>query len=437
MPTTRAQDRAAAQNTLKTRNASEDNQLAPEKLASKAKPASRAKPASKAKKPASQKKTAPHSKNQQHAIEVGEKRKAADEAKEEEPEEPSTKKAKTEADDENAAEQRHPAESMYQTGTIERGHIYFFYRPKVELKEAHSIDDVQRFYMLLVPRPPQFAADGPETTSKADDDEQELNLIQEGADAVPAEEPKGQSKKKFRLIVVGKKSLPDPEAKGGGQGNQVFWGSISTIGEDLKKLEEGLGESTYETKTRGTRHQGAARLAARGAYAIVNNEARTPSQRETHLGYHLSHPSGDQLGEVQEALGIHQASSFVLQVKNPLAPPTGPVQVGLPKNRRADYPEEILRGVFGKGGQRGRESYGLRFASCERRELLDYEGTELLFIAARSGEDGLEKSLGEGRGHALEEAEKNEGKSSIGQVLKELAMDDEKIPSDPLEGEWA
>ncbi|EEB88360.1 hypothetical protein MPER_13841 [Moniliophthora perniciosa FA553] len=28
------------------------------------------------------------------------------------------------------------------TGTIERGHIYFFYRPKVQKIEAHSLDDV-------------------------------------------------------------------------------------------------------------------------------------------------------------------------------------------------------------------------------------------------------------------------------------------------------
>ena len=148
----------------------------------------------------------------------------------------------------------------------------------------------------------------------------------------------------------------------------------------------------------GTRHQGSARLAARGAYAIVNSEASTPSKRETHLGYYLSHPSGEQMGEVQETLGIHQASSFVLQVKNPLAPPTGPGQVGLPKGSRAHYPKDIMEGVFGQGGKRGRESYGLRFAACERQEMLDYEGTELLFIAARSGEEGLEQSLGEGRG---------------------------------------
>ena len=64
----------------------------------------------------------------------------------------------------------------------------------------------------------------------------------------------------------------------------------------------------------------------------------------------------------------------------------------------AEYPEDIMVDVFGKGGRKGRENYGLRFAPCERPELLNYEGAQLLFIAARDGEEGLEESLGEGRG---------------------------------------
>lgn len=66
--------------------------------------------------------------------------------------------------------------------------------------------------------------------------------------------------------------------------------------------------------------------------------------------------------------------------------------------RKARYPEEIMHGVFGKGGSKGRESYGLRFVSCERTELLDYEGAELLLIAARGGKEGIETSMGDGRG---------------------------------------
>ncbi|KAI8990587.1 hypothetical protein BD414DRAFT_484111 [Trametes punicea] len=452
MPTTRAQE-AAEKGNLRTHQPADHQKEAA------------AKPASKTKNPSSTRKSAAGKKGPQvkeTSPTVGEKREPEAEEKQEETMEPPAKKTKTEdepreneeqingieagaeadADKENAPAKRHPAQSMYQAGTIERGHIYFFYRPKVELEEVHSLDDVQRFYMLLVPRPPQFAAP-PESSTQADgdDENQEMNLIESGADAVPAAEPKGQTKKRFRLLVIGKKGLPDPDAGGGGKGGgrkQVFWATVATVSDDLKKLEEGLGPKKYQTKTRGERSQAAARLAARGAYAIVNNEAaRTPSQRETHFGYHLSHPDDEHFGEVQETLGIHKASSFVLQVKNPLAPPSGPGQVGLPQNRRADYPEEVLEGVFGKGGARGRESYGLRFASVERRELLDYEGAELLFIAARSGEEGLETSLGEGRGHALEEAEKEESKETMDEVMKELAMNDGKIPADPLEGEWA
>ncbi len=156
-------------------------------------------------------------------------------------------------------------------------------------------------------------------------------------------------------------------------------------------------------------------MAARGAYAIVNNEAKTPSQRETHLGYHLSHPIPENFGDVQEALGIHPASSFVLQVKNPLAPNTGSARVGLPSNRRAEFPAYIMKEVFGQGGARGREDFGLKFASVERKEMLDHEGAELLLIAARSGEEGLDKSLqGEGRG---------QGQQSLRSVCRFIVME--------------
>lgn len=138
-------------------------------------------------------------------------------------------------------------------GTIERGHIYFFYRPRVEVEEVQSVDDVQRFHILLVPRPPEFAASGP-ADSKQEDGEGEMNLISEGSDAVPATEPINKKKKHFRLIAVGKKQLPDPDAGGGGKGRgrkSTFWATVVTVGEDLKKLQDGLGGKEYETKTRG------------------------------------------------------------------------------------------------------------------------------------------------------------------------------------------
>lgn len=192
-----------------------------------------------------------------------------DESKQDEnvKEEPPTKKAKT--SNPHDASQEHPSKHDFQigectiqvvstlcdahqvvTGTIERGHIYFFYRPKVELDEAHSVDDIQRFHMLLVPRPPGFSVH----TGDTDKTGEGMELLSEGADAVPAPETTDEVRKAFRLIPIGKKSLPDPNAGGGGQGGgrkQIFWANINTVGSDLKRLEDGLGEKTYETKTKG------------------------------------------------------------------------------------------------------------------------------------------------------------------------------------------
>ena len=225
----------------------------------------------------------------------------------------------------------------------------------MEVEEAHSLGDVQRFHILLVPRPPGFAVSNP-ANSKSGEDEDAMNLITEDSDALPASETINKTKKRFRLIAVGKKQLPDPCAGGG---------------------EEG----------------GPACLAARGVYTIVNYHKGSPSSRETHLVYALSHPSPECFGEVQQALGIHQASAFVVQVKNPDAPSTGGAQVGLSATRKAEFSEAI---IFGADGFKGRESFGLRFAVVERRDMLEYEGAEVLLIAARSGDEGLETSFRDG-----------------------------------------
>jgi len=99
------------------------------------------------------------------------------------------------------------------------------------------------------------------------------------------------------------------------------------------------------------------------------------------------------MGDVQESLGIATARAYVMQAKNPLAPSTNPRM----HTKGAKYPEEFLRDIFGRG-HKGREPYGLRFVGVEVPELLDYEGAEVLFIAAKGGTEGLEESLQEGRG---------------------------------------
>lgn len=126
----------------------------------------------------------------------------------------------------------------------------------------------------------------------------------------------------------------------------------------------------------------------------MNNEADKPSQETTYLGYSLSHPALSEFGPVQTALGIARAAAFVLQVKNPQAPAG---DGGASTTKHVVYLPVIMEGMFGKG-TRGRDATGLRFAPCARPEMLDYTGVELLLVAVRGNESGLEKSLGEGRG---------------------------------------
>lgn len=136
------------------------------------------------------------------------------------------------------------------TGTIERGHIYFFYRPRVGVEQVDSIDDVRNFHILLIPRPPAFtvaerSADKPE--------EGEMKVLDVGADAVPAAADVTTTKKHYRLLTVGKKQLPNPEGSdsGGTRKKEIFWATVTSVGDDIDELAKAFEGKTYETKTRG------------------------------------------------------------------------------------------------------------------------------------------------------------------------------------------
>lgn len=135
-------------------------------------------------------------------------------------------------------------------GVIERGHIYFFYRPKVEREEVHSMDDVAKLHVLLVPSPSEsfnmpVKIEQSKNVSGADADE--MNLVAHGADAAPPHESTTTDRKHFRLIIVGKKKLPDPVH----EKHAPIWATVIFVGDNLHDLEEKLGGRTYETKTRG------------------------------------------------------------------------------------------------------------------------------------------------------------------------------------------
>ncbi|MDB5858484.1 MAG: hypothetical protein JWQ76_2173 [Ramlibacter sp.] len=176
---------------------------------------------------------------------------------------------------------------------LERGRIYFFYRPKVDRRQAGSLDDVARFYAVT----------------------------------------HAQRKRKYRLIVIGEKRLPGLARNT----DRKTWGFVERVATRAELIEDELDPETYATKTRGVRQVPAAQPVGEGVYAIVRHGDHT------HLAYALQLPP--EPGEVQRAFNVRQQASFVLSVKNPDAP--SPPGLGLDRARRAKYPGK-LRELFGE-----------------------------------------------------------------------------------------
>lgn len=170
-------------------------------------------------------------------------------------------------------------------GTLEHGQICFLYRPKVQLEAAHSLEDVQRFFMLLLPKD----SDSAPTCS-------------------------------WRLMNIGRKHLPghnDP--KMGEKGRpETIWRLFVAVGSEMSALRDSLGPKEYETKTRGqwpegdiltsylladtwnsgTRKVGAARVAGTGSYLLHSTRDPTAPKDsknmsavyKTRLAYALALP---------------------------------------------------------------------------------------------------------------------------------------------------
>lgn len=166
---------------------------------------------------------------------------------------------------------------------LERGHIYFFYRPAVGEDAPKGLVDVQRFHFVLSP---------------------------EGRDL-------------FRMITVGKKRLPEPDDAG-----QRFWGYVERVagssGEIVEELERGQMRDGFGTKR-------SARPAGEGVYALARHG------NHVHLLYALELPQ--EPDEVQRELHIEKQGSYLLSVKNPQA--GSPPSVGLEEERKAEFPEDL------------------------------------------------------------------------------------------------
>lgn len=222
----------------------------------------------------------------------------------------------------------------------EKGEIFFFYRPKVGKEEAQGAEDVQRFYLLLRP---------------------------------------DQGKGMLRLIIMGRKALPDPSHK-----TTPFWGFVDLTTTDVQHIKDALRGREYDTATRGRRHLPNCRAAGEGVYRILSHNH---SHSHTHLVYKLEYPEEGVEGGPQEALNISRQASFLIQIKNPdqhqhqhQHASSSSSTTNNKKKKKASFPAH-LQGLFGHS----------RYHSADPPEFLNHEGCEFLLISAS---DDVQEELG-------------------------------------------
>ena len=204
-----------------------------------------------------------------------------------------------------------------QVQTLERGDVYFLFRPRIGEEHPEKLEDVQRMYVVLSP----------------------------------------QGLQRYRLLVVGRKQLPEPEQSG----QEKNWGFVDIVREDAESIENRLDPQVYETKTRGQRHLSAVRPIGEGVYRIVRHDTHT------HFAYALELPRSP--GEAQAAFNLEEQASYIISVKNPEK--GAPLGTGLPDEQRVQFPRRL------------REKFrGRRFCAADPPDFLNYEGTEFVLISA-------------------------------------------------------
>lgn len=169
---------------------------------------------------------------------------------------------------------------------LERGDIFFIYRPHLEDFPPEGLLDIRRFYMVL--------------------------------------RPEGQEQ--FRLIAIGKKKLPGADSI-----SERHWGFIDGVfssPDELRRAASGVSSTMAGGEN--------LRPAGEGVYFLILHG------NHTHLVYVLEAPQ--LLGEVQEAFNIKPEGRFVVAVKNPEA--VAPPGVGLDAVYQARFPDE-LQAKFG------------------------------------------------------------------------------------------
>ncbi len=241
---------------------------------------------------------------------------------------------------------------------LERGDLYFLYRPAVDVARPGGLFDVADLHLVLKPR---------------------------GRDL-------------YRLLTIGKKRLPDPEAEG-----ENFWGYVAFVTDDGRALADMLGPQSYTTETLGERTRPGVRPAAAGVYALLRRG------RDSELAYVLDLP--EEPGEVQQALKIAPEGRVMVAVKNPRA--GSPPDVGLDDRNVVEFPADLQERFEGR-----------RWLAVDPPSFLDHSRAELLF-GTQTTDLGMH----------LESQDRPDDAS---EALAQLRLDQDEHPAEPLlEGQWA
>jgi hypothetical protein len=167
---------------------------------------------------------------------------------------------------------------------LERGDLYFFYRPRVNVERVRGPEELDRVLVVLHP----------------------------------------YDSGRYRLLALASNELPEVS-----EDPLTAWVDRVTDGaEDLvRELRGDAARHELDPKVEQGHHLGAARPCGEGVYCLFRTD------EGTYLGYALELP--ESAGEVQDALGIHEQAVLKVAVRNPAAPDA------TIEGREVDFPAEL------------------------------------------------------------------------------------------------
>ena len=262
---------------------------------------------------------------------------------------------------------------------LEQGDIFFFYRPKVETadsqKPVRSIDDIRRFFMITAPTFREGSGKGKK-----------------------AKDRKGASPAlKYRLFVIGKKSLPEVRTTEARR-SERYWAKVGGIFEKAEDL-------THELLAPEYRKGDEARPVGEGKYAIVKHHDHAE------LAYLLELPK--EPGEAQQELGIEKEASYIVSVINPKIP----VPAGYPSSEQPPkYPDSVLSDFDDNEN----------FISLARNpDFINFPNAQIILVGARVGKDVLKQEMKIN----IREEEENIHSADI---FDRLRIERQNVPTKPL-----